>query len=259
MPMDLSVQAVIIGATLAAVFAALGYLVRSSKDRRRILNVALFHLLEIWHQLRILSEWQPSQFADAYIEELKRQLPSAELKVLDQQQAKSALVVPLRRLFPPMVADRKASIEESFVESVKNLSQVDPVLAFRLGGNRSVRSAITVVDGYLKQVEVAAAGSADPEELEEIQTMLDDALRYAYKDAVQDLEKELIWLSFRAGFILTWPRTIYCIWRRRRRGTERLEKEMRTFVSEVVRPHFTSSKNAPAADGPPTPPPASSP
>ena|SRR5437879_7022055 len=116
--------ATIAAVLLAAACGAIGYLVRGREERRRVLSVSLFHLLEVWSQLRLLSHWKPTNLIEALFAEIKSQKPSLEIPEHEKKSAGIIIDAVWRPFFSDLMGKREQLTEKSFLETIENLSKV---------------------------------------------------------------------------------------------------------------------------------------
>lgn len=241
--MDWSAIASIIAVVLAAIFAGIGYLVRLNRKRKRVLCVALYHLLEIWHQIRMPASINPKSFVDMYLSEIRRQAPELEITETDREIAH----IFLTQLWPEMlsVADNNGeySIEEDFNHAIEELAEFDPILAFELSSNQALKSVMSLLARYMKELEEAAKNEDSEGGIEDIELMFNNMKSFLHGDLIKGLEKDLIWLSFQIS-TLALIRTVRKIYKKRSAGTADAEKMIKALVSQAIVPSIKSTNKS---------------
>jgi hypothetical protein len=233
--------ATIAAALLVVAAGAIGYLVRGREERRNILSVSLFHLFEIWHELRLLSQWQPADLVDVMFDEIKEQMPSLQIPESEKRDAARIVDIVWRPFVLDLIGKRGQSTEKSLFDTIENLSKVDPLVAVRLNGNRTLKAAIVAVNAYFKSYETYLAAS-NPAELPHFQAAAYDAQDFIHGDVLQDLENDLRSLSLRIG-ITMWIRTAWHLRMKRKTRTDDFRKAIRPYVTKLL-PHIQSSQSS---------------
>ncbi|MCB0490385.1 MAG: hypothetical protein KDC99_18045 [Cyclobacteriaceae bacterium] len=106
------------------------------EDKRKIKRV-VYLLLEIRYQLNLLR--QDEDFITIYIETLKQKFGDiAELSDEDTARIMEKLKLMIDELGLVISDKKKVNTQASFSDAVNGLSEVDPVLAYRLNGKDSV-------------------------------------------------------------------------------------------------------------------------
>jgi hypothetical protein len=155
---------------------------KASKDDKRKLKKALFYLLEVRHQLKKVVI-EDIQF-DTYIKLLKKNYGHIpDINNLDNNTLKQFLGPLLDKVIEKPFVDEKETqnLNGNYVKSIDNLSEVDPILAFRLYGKQHVihlinealtryKSAISEVPQINvedQQTVIGAINRVEPKFLEE--------------------------------------------------------------------------------------------
>lgn len=234
--MDWQAIATIMAVILTALFAWVGYAARTNNERKKILSSTLFNLLGIWRQLHIQNSFDASQISDAYIEEIQKQMPNIEISESDSEVIKQFMKAAGQTLLAQLVARGEDSIEDSFQQSIKQLAEVEPLLAFSLISNRSIKSAISEIDSYLK-FSISALANEEGEKTK-AEAMRGEVRKYMHDDAIRDLEKDSISLSFKID-IPTFIKTTYLLKIKKNKNSD-IKKDIAKLVSELVIPHLVN-------------------
>lgn len=164
---------------------------REAKADKKKLKRTLFFLLEIRHQ--IVSSHLEEDTIDLVVETLKSKIPATDFP--DTAHFK----IFLTRLFNNLInsdilldeeAERK-SLKESFRTVVETLSEIDPLLAYRLNGKQNIKEAINKIELASRTTladlvkEFAHPGS-DPSV--EVNQLLSNFTPQFLKDAIVELE-----------------------------------------------------------------------
>ncbi|HFD33111.1 MAG TPA: hypothetical protein ENJ28_10465 [Gammaproteobacteria bacterium] len=231
--MDWKILTPLIVVTLSAIFAGLGYAVRINREKKRIMCSTLYNLLEIWYQIRVSFLVNPKEIIDIYLKEINIQKPELEITEND----KEILEMIYTNLWPELIAKSSDSnnrpIEFELKNSIQQLSEFDPILAYKLNSNQALKSIISIVDDYFKQIKEATSRDEDKAKIEEVDIAFKKIRNYLYKDAIKSLEKDLIWLSFQISTNMC-VRTIFNIVKKRMFGKNETKKMVRVIVSNTI-------------------------
>lgn len=232
MNLDWQAIATIAAVILTAIFAWVSYAARTNSERKKILSITLFNLLEIRRQLRITNGFDISMLCDIYFGEIKKHVPNIELPESDKKLISEFLEAAGQTLFAQLITHEEDSLEDSFQHSIKRLAEVEPLLAFSLISNRSIKSAITEIDSYLK-VSLSALVNQESE-ISQADAIRGGLRKYMFDDAINDLEKDSISLSWKIS-IPTFIRTIYLLKMKKNKSNE-LRKDIEKLVSNLIIP-----------------------
>lgn len=186
------------GPAAAAILAALGYLYRNGRERRIHLNEALYAILEVYRLVRLSVPFDGSNFLNRYVAILQR-IDSS----IDGESFKKEIEPILHPLIATLVRnqleDFEAGASERLNEAVKKISQYSPLLAMRINGNRTLRSALPLMNAYMASAQrLMGAGNAEAAHAE-----LDHASK-AFSGAVTDkmladFRKDILLLARKCG------------------------------------------------------------
>lgn len=225
----------ILAVVLTALFAWIAYVARTNSERKRILSSTLFNLLEIWHRLKSVHGYNSAQLSAAYLEELQNQMPGVEISASDRVQVTNFLENNLQQLLIQLLSKGEDLLEDSFQQSIKHLAEVEPLLAYSLRANKSIKSAISEIDGFI--TETIDGLVHDDKEKAQTGELLKGMKNYLYADAIRDLERDLRFLSLRIG-LLTYVRTFNLMRRRKEISKSEMQKLVSKPLSELVIPYI---------------------
>lgn len=141
----------ILAVVLTALFAWIGYVTRTNSERKRILSSTLFNLLEIWHRIKSLCGNNSAQLSAMYLEEIQKQIPGVEITTSDRAQVTNFLQSNVQLLLAQLATKGEDLLEDSFQQSIKQLAEVEPLLAYGLRSNQSIKSVISEIDSFMKK------------------------------------------------------------------------------------------------------------
>jgi len=224
--------------SFSALLAAFAWFYRTREERRQTLNVALYHLLELWRQISFLTVWKPEEVANAIIAEFRLQAPGIEVSPEEQVEVASYLGSAVQPMFSQLLSTEERSAEHAFEEILQSIARVAPVLAVRLRGNTAVKASLAGINDYLRQAEAHLINSS-PDELPQFRAIKSTTHELFYEEALADLERDLRTLSRKAG-LGVWLRTTLIIRRRKRQARVNVQEVIRPFFGKLV-PHLQAS------------------
>jgi len=238
--MDWSATATIAAVILTAIFAGISYLVRINREKKRVLCITLYNLLEIWHQIRVSFLVNPKEIINIYLKEIKSQAPELEITENDREIIKYIYTKMWPSLLSTVGENKNLSIEEEFNNSIAELAAFDPILAYELSANQALKSLISILDNYFKQIEEASRNNTNDSGVEEADLVFNKMRVYLYKDVLKGLEYDLLWLSFQISTPM-FIRTIYKIIKKRILGLRETKKMIKILVSRTIVASMKSS------------------
>lgn len=239
--LDLGAIATVTAAVIAVVAAGVGYVVRNNNERNRLLNIALFQLLEIRGLLRIIPQLKPESLLEVYFRVIQKYIPTVSFTEEDRAQTAQMLEGSWKFLLTMIFQSADRRIEESFRTSILKLAEVDPLLAFRLKSNGSLNNLIGNLDQWSMQVQNDMKDQTDDQQLQiYLKGILQGAKDFVYRDVISDIEKDLMWLSFQTSVVMFF-RMIYRIFIKERRAICVLENTIDVFVRRVILPQMRSA------------------
>ncbi len=225
----------VLAVVLSALFAWIGYVTRANSERKRILSSTLFNLLEIWHRLKRLHGYDSAQLSTIYFEEIQKQIPGLEISASDRTQVTCFIENNVQMFLAQLVTRGEELLEDSFQQSIRQLAEVEPLLAYSLSANNSIKTAILEIDSFIKK----SIDGLIHDDKDKVQTdeMLKGVKTYMHEDAAHDLERDLRQLSLKIGFP-TYIRTIYLLRRKRATSNSDMQELIGKLLSELVIPHI---------------------
>lgn len=231
--------ATILAVVLSALFAWISYVARTNNERKRILNSTLFNLLEIWHRLKRLDNFNSKQLCLVYLEEIKKQLPNVEISITETEQLTRLIENNLQSHLLQLVSKGEDLLEDSFQQSVNKLAEVEPLLAHSLHSNKAIKAAISELDNFINSTMVSFVH--DEKDKAQADEMLKGMKKYMYSDAILDLESDLKILSFKIG-IPTYIRTKKLLKSKSAASNGEMQRVLSKLISELIIPHIKISQ-----------------
>ncbi|WP_462154848.1 hypothetical protein [Pseudoalteromonas piscicida] len=175
----------LISIAFAAVISSIGYLSRSSLEKKRSARVVLYMLFEIRHVIKSkLSDpkSENQQFITRYKSHLQRSNIEGDFDFLDEtlgpiieSGTKSITDISVNGVFERLLEPYEKALEE--------LSQVNPVLAYKLKGLDKYFEIATFISTYLNTIKAASPKNLPKE--------ISDFILKAEKTVKQNLIEEL--------------------------------------------------------------------
>lgn len=227
--MDWAAASTVIAALVAAYAANAAYRVSKGDSRRATQNSVLFNLLELWYLLKRSRMIQSTELTAAYLSVIKRKFPNIELSTKDFEKIDSIIAPVLSQLLPSFLVREQDSIAAAYKRSISDLATVDPILAFRMGGNEALMSTVDMLD---RQIQMFLGEAAKERSGELTKSFLDNlgqrSVNYLYEDALSDLERDLRALARRIS-VPTWVRLEL-----RLRKAESLKSSLPEIVEKLI-------------------------
>jgi len=162
------------------------------EDKRRI-KKTIFYLLEVHHHLKLFAGEEHG--IRRYVTLLRNKFPVFFPKsVTDDQIVEAALLV-LKDVIkekPLITDDDLKNLSINYAKSIDSLSEIDPILAFRLHGRQNIQLVLKEFAERMK-ASVSQMGS-NPNDLSEIDKAIDKMGPHVIDELLGDLEE--IILSF---------------------------------------------------------------
>ena len=238
--MDWGAIATISAVILAAMFAGIGYIVRLNKEKRCILCITLYNLLEIWYQIRISFLVNPKEIIAMYLEELNTQAPELEIT----EEVKEVIQHIYTRMWPQMLTtvgkNTTISIEDEYNKSVVALAEFDPVLAYKLSANQALKSLLSILNDYFEQIQEASKNNIDEVGMEEIDITFSKMKALLSTEVLRGLERDILWLSFQISTPM-FIRTAFKVFNKRNTGAKETKKMIKVLVSQTIIASIKSS------------------
>lgn len=207
------------GASLAAFFAGLGYLLRQYNEQRRIARKALFNMLSLWEVVFSLCN-PPDEAVEAAFAEYRNAVsellgPASEHVNWNHpfltELVQPLLIEMLSRLRPGVSDGLKAN----YMQSVEMLSERYPLLAFRLTNNHRLGDLISSIEEYETRTKALLCGGELAAPVDAIQSGQQLTRKYVSAELVESLQQDVLRVAWKAGTV-QWLRC----WMLFRRGRE---------------------------------------
>lgn len=230
-PMSFTVPVEIAVALIGVAGVVAVYYLRTNNENRRIINRAVFDLLEVWWLMRLVDGRRFDRFCTLYLSRLRNRMGSTDLTREQEGDLRKMMQNAWALLVLRVHGASKIRFQESYRESVRQLASIDPVLAFRLNGNETIHDRLQVVDEYLRSVDV---GNIDPalsgQFLEEFFAQVRGL---AFDDAISELERDIQRTALHAGLI-AWARCIFKLRNSGKQESQRLIREVDRFLERIL-------------------------
>lgn len=189
---------IILGALLGGVISFAGYLFRLRVDRKRVLNKALFDLLNIWFVIQRVVEFDVDYYVQKYKDFIHKQSPEAELPkpIADIfGQALTSRVNEIKK--ETKQGDR--TLQEIYIDSVNAISCYSPVLAFNINKKVSLDDIDSIVDDYFKDITPTFQNLVTEDDLNQISSISSTIKQESNLVILKYLEDDLKYLALRCG------------------------------------------------------------
>lgn len=137
----------ILGVIVGWILSQLTEKMKASREDTRKLKKTLFYLLELRHQLSFYVSNE--EHIDIYISLIKEKFSHLEsVKALDEPQVKQLLVQLIQGIVKeiPLISPQEMEeLNRNFMKTIDSLSEVDPILAFRLSGRQNVKNLLNEI------------------------------------------------------------------------------------------------------------------
>lgn len=191
---------------ISIVTAAGTYYFRSRSEEKRMTKRVLYYLLEFRYSIRLSNTQIPTEFLNDFLSSIKNAIlqDKAFEDVGDEDFAVEAFEAPLHQMLTNLVQGSSALPEgfrESFYQSLDQLSERDPVTAYRLSGADHIKVLLHALEGYKQETESL---------FEEILThpVVDEFKREAHQEAfdkeLDQLDDTICWLAWRCSWRTRW-------------------------------------------------------
>lgn len=192
--MDSYIQ-IIVGSVIAIISASIGWFLNQAesywndkKDRNKKLKSLLSHLLEIY-QLMIKSDI--ARFTDKVANKVFKKMKDTTFNTEDKKQVKAFYEQFATTLFSPMLESDLGKIKDGYEQSVKDLSEIDPIRAYWLRGRDEIFERLGSMNEFVDE-----AKSQFPTEFEQMGNHVDSVISSTKKKLLQeliaDMENEIL-------------------------------------------------------------------
>lgn len=217
---------------LSTVFAAIGAIARINRHKTQVLATAHFQLLQLWRELRIMAEVTLTDYARIYVDEVRKRVPGGVFAGEEGQTLEHVLLTLLRTFVPSSLVGGHSV--EAFDATLLQIAAFHPFLAHRLATNGRLRAAIVAAENYGKQVAALSERELAAPDMNVLNSMLDDMLRWVAKDSLHLLERDLLSLSWKVG-LGTFLATVFRLKVRRQDTAALLKADVKRFVDHMFR------------------------
>jgi type I site-specific restriction-modification system R (restriction) subunit len=193
---------IIIGSVIAIVSTSIAWFLNQTesywadkKERNKKLKSLLSHLLEIY-QLMVKADI--GRFTDKITSKVFKKLKDESLTAETKKQIKDYYEQLGTTFFNPVLSNDLDKVKAGYEESLKDLSEIDPVRAYWLRGKNEIFERLQMFNQFIEEVK-----SQSPQEFQQIGPYLDSIInstkKTLIKEAVNDLEEEIIEISGLVG------------------------------------------------------------
>ena len=197
--MNFDISNIIIGTLLGALISSIGYLYNRRSEKKKVLNKALFSLLELWWQLNKVSNINLLNVIEIAKERLQKEKPNLTIGELPVE-----LINKLSRLLKNYYIQndynlKSDTLENVFQQTLTEICNYSPILAFDLNKNHSLKNVLTKFDDYMKLV-IDEFQIESPEDISKLnKTITDQLVDTLMIDTLKTLEKDIKKLAFKCG------------------------------------------------------------
>lgn len=194
----------LIGISLGALLAGIGYFLKTRHERLRAKKLVLFHLLEIRHLLKS-SYADPKEITSEYITFCKSFFLKIGLSENEEipDELKSLIENHMSSLIKTLSPQISVEFINSFENSLQSLCKDDPVLAFQLRGKEQLTKVLTVQENYIKNFNNSGLFIPLEQNNEFMSKELNNMNNKATEELIKDMDKEISLVSKHCG-IITW-------------------------------------------------------
>ena len=203
---------VIAGTSLLSI--PIGYWLRWRQEKRDNLREALYLLLEIWHQITVLSIKSIDKDIDVFFERLRTRFPQEDISDVDEKAFKSHLSSVLLHILKGRALEEFDGMQDAFSKVVNLISRTNPVYAYQLDSVSSIKQRLSAIDEYF-QSTLPMYDSSDENTRAFAERVRHKIVSRAETDEGLELEKKIGSLAIRVG-IFTWLRAVKVINRRKK-------------------------------------------
>jgi|GEM_PF-2904626 len=217
----------ILGVVIGWLLNELSFLIRLRiKDRRKLKKV-LFNLLNIYFYLNKLKIKMGPQ-VDILFNHLKKLLQEPSHPDLIEF-VKSTFIKNANEILNEYVHEKINSIKNNYESSLKDLSEVNPFLAYRLSDKLDIYDLLGNLESWFKKI----SSDLNLPNLEIEQNLLDAFQNKILKEYLDNLEAEIKKLSLSIGF-LYWMKIISHLRKIKKIRENEIKKEFDDFLKEII-------------------------
>jgi len=217
----------ILGVVIGWLLNELSFLIRLRiKDRRKLKKV-LFNLLNVYFYLNKLKIKMGPQ-VDILFNHLKKLLQEPSDPELIEF-VKSTFIKNANEILNEYVHEKINSIKNNYESSLKDLSEVNPFLAYRLSDKLDIYDLLGNLESWFKKI----SSDLNLPNLEIEQNLLDAFQNKILKEYLDNLESEIKKLSLSIGF-LYWMKIIFQLKKNKKIRENEIKKEIDDFLKEII-------------------------
>jgi len=206
MGLDIEVMTSLIGISglaLAAILSSIGYLYRGWSETKKSARKVLYILLEVRHALNA-SIFDSKKATEDYLNHYMSRLKEKGFNI-DEEEINLKISNIVREYFLNLSHSAKTDIEDRllipFENSLSDLSQSSPVLAYRLRGKEKLETLAKLNSSYLENIKVSFIDELKEDWIKKVMLEFSsDMEKEAINKIVNHLDEEIILLSRHCGW-----------------------------------------------------------
>lgn len=189
----------VVGALVGGFLTAMGFIYKRRLENIAVLNKSLYQLLTLYRSVNSTTV-NPSTVAKLVIEVLHEVFPGSENDP-SMREAEELYSGMLSELFDKASEAEEENLLPLYLEAVKSLSAIDPVLAYRLSANAGLKLYLAAADEKVKKIRAKAAAELSEQDMKFVNSCHEEASELLSKEVIRELKVDLLMLSLRCGVI----------------------------------------------------------
>jgi hypothetical protein len=215
----------ILGVVIGWLLNELSFLIRLRiKDRRKLKKV-LFNLLNVYFYLSRLNIGPQVDTLFNHLKKLLQEPLDPDL----MEFLKSIIIKNAEEILNERTREKINSIKNNYESSLKDLSEVNPFLAYRLSDKLDIYDLLDNLESWFKKI----SSDLNLPNLEIEQNLLDAFQNKILKEYLDNLEAEIKKLSLSIGF-LYWMKIISQLRKIKKIRENEIKKEFDDFLKEII-------------------------
>ena len=215
----------ILGVVIGWLLNELSFLIRLRiKDRRKLKKV-LFNLLNVYFYLSRLNIGPQVDTLFNHLKKLLQEPLDPDL----MEFLKSIIIKNAEEILNERTREKINSIKNNYENSLKDLSEVNPFLAYRLSDKLDIYYLLDNLESWFKKI----SSDLNLPNLEIEQNLLDAFQNKILKEYLDNLEAEIKKLSLSIGF-LCWIKIISQLRKIKKIRENEIKKEFDDFLKEII-------------------------
>lgn len=197
----------LIGVGLASFLGALGYLLRTRNEQKKVSKRVLFNLLEIYHAVQ-LSKISSTKITDQYLElacQTIREVAGEEFN--PPAGFRNLINVAMSEILKTQNYHSIENLTDKYVKCVSDMSEYAPILAFQLNGRERLFQKLRYIDEYNCDFAAFLQNNTKEENIDFAKSAQDVVKIEVVDDMLKDLAKDVLSVAWKAG-IMTYFATI---------------------------------------------------